>query len=56
MMFPPIMTLVFGLAVTVALAVVDWYVWRSTPALPYPMAPTGPHFTEPEEEAFKRVA
>jgi hypothetical protein len=56
MMIPSITTLVLGFAITVALAVVDWYVWRTAPALPYPQAPTGPHFTEEEEAAFKKVA
>ncbi len=56
MLVPSITTLVLGLAITVGLAVVDWYVWRTTPVLPYPKAPTGPHFTDEEEAAFKKVA
>ncbi len=57
MMVPSITTLVIGLAIAVALAVVDWYVWRTAPVLPYPLAPTGPHFAEEEEAAaFKKVA
>jgi hypothetical protein len=55
-MVPSITTLVFGLAITVVLAVADWYVWRMAPEMPYPMAPAGSQFTETDEQAFKKVA
>lgn len=56
MMVPSITTLVLGFAITAALAVADWYVWRTAPERPYPLAPTGPNFAEAEEVAFKKVA
>lgn len=56
MMTPSMITIVLGFVITAVLGLVDWYVWRTTPAMPYPMAPTGPHFTETEEAAFKKVA
>ena len=56
MMAPSMLTMVIGLVVTVAAAVVDWYVWRTTPAMPYPMAPSGTHFADTDEAAFKKVA
>lgn len=56
MMVPSLITLVLGFVITVALAVADWYVWRTTPERRYPLAPTGPHFTEAEESPFKKVA
>jgi hypothetical protein len=56
MFVPSLMTLALGFAVTVALAVVDWYVWRTAPVLPYPKAPGGTRYADEEEAAFRKVA
>src|SRR5258708_4886442 len=54
-MFPSIETMVIGIVITTALAVVDWYLWRVAPVLKYPVAGTGPRYTE-REAGFKEVA
>ena len=41
-MFPSTATMALGLAITAALAVVDWYVWRTAPVLPYPRVASAP--------------
>lgn len=56
MIVPSITTLVLGFAVMAVLAVADWYLWRTAPEMPYPLAPTGPDFAEVEEAPFKKVA
>ena len=56
MVVPSITILVLGFAITAALAVANWYLWRTSPEMPYPMAPTGPDFAEVEETPFKKVA
>jgi uncharacterized membrane protein len=56
-MFPSIETMVIGAAITIALAVVDWYLWRVVPAWKYPVAATGTRYAETDEKAaFKEVA
>jgi hypothetical protein len=56
-MFPSIATIVFGSVITIALAAIDWYVWRAAPVLPYPLAASRPQFTIADDgEAFKEVA
>jgi hypothetical protein len=59
MMLPSITTLLLGLAVIAALAIVEWYVSRRTPVVPYPLAPGGTRDAE-ESDAntaeFRRVA
>jgi hypothetical protein len=57
MIFPPITTLILGVAVFAALAVLDWYVWGMTPVRRYPLSPRGTRFAEEDEAAaFKKVA
>ena len=41
MMFPSIATIAIGTMIVAALAVVDWFVWRMAPVLPYPLARSG---------------
>ena len=54
-MFPSIETVGFGFMIAAVLAILDWYVWRSGPVLPYPL--TDPqHKNEEEPAAFKKVA
>jgi hypothetical protein len=36
-MFPSIETIGLGFAITAVLALIDWYVWRTAPTLPYPL-------------------
>ena len=36
-MFPSIETIGLGFAITVVLALIDWFVWRTAPMLPYPL-------------------
>lgn len=36
-MFPSIETIGLGFAITAALALIDWYVWRTAPTLPHPL-------------------
>ena len=55
-MFPSIETMVLGAAITIALAVVDWYLWRVAPVSKNPVA-TGTRSAESEEKVdFKEVA
>jgi hypothetical protein len=56
-MFPSIETMVIGVAITTALAVVDWYLWRLVPVSKYPVAATDTRYAESDEKAdFKEVA
>ncbi len=57
-MFPSTATIVLGFVMTVALAVIDWYVWRMAPTLPYPLAASRPRavIVNDDGEAFKEVA
>ncbi len=56
-MFPSIATMALGLVITAVLAVVDWYVWRTGPVLPYPLATSGSRYAgDDEAAAFKEVA
>jgi hypothetical protein len=59
MILPSITTLLLGLAVIAVLAIVDWYVSRRTPVVPYPVA-AGSTRDAKEGDAdtteFKRVA
>jgi hypothetical protein len=54
-MFPSIETMVLGVVITTALAVVDWYLWRLVPVSKYPAAATGTRYAE-SDTAFKEVA
>jgi hypothetical protein len=47
-----------GLLITAVLAVVDWYVWRTAPVLPYPLeaSPGQRVVDEAEEGTFSQVA
>ena len=36
-MFPSIETIGLGFAITAVLALIDWYVWRTAPTLPFPL-------------------
>jgi hypothetical protein len=54
-MFPSIETMVIGAAITTALAVVDWYLWRLVPVSKYPAAASGPKYAESATD-FKEVA
>ena len=54
-MFPSIETMVLGIAITTALAVVDWYLWRVTPVSKYPVAATGARYADTDTD-FKEVA
>lgn len=57
MMLPSTTTMLLGLAITAALAIVDWYVWRAAPTLPYPFEPTGTRFADDDDAAaFRKVA
>jgi hypothetical protein len=59
MILPSITTLLLGLAVTVVLAIVAWYVSRRTPVVPYPLAPGGTRDAEESDTdigELKRVA
>ena len=58
-MFPSIATIAFGAAITVTLAVIDWYVWRTAPVLPHPLVVSRQHSAgalDDGAEAFKEVA
>ncbi len=56
-MFPSIETMVIGAAITIALAVVDWYLWRVVPVSKYSAAAAGTRCAESDEKAdFKEVA
>ena len=57
-MFPSIETIGIGLVITAILAILDWYVWRTAPVLPYPITATEPRRVEEEDEAaaFEKVA
>jgi hypothetical protein len=56
-MFPSIATMALGLVITAVLAVVNWYVWRTAPVLPYPLAASGPRYADDDKApAFKEVA
>ena len=56
-MFPSIETMVIGAAITIALAVADWYLWRVVPVPKDPAAATGTRSAESEEKVdFKEVA
>lgn len=57
-MVPSITTIALGLLITAALALVDWYVWRMAPILPYPLeaSPAERVADEAEEGAFSQVA
>jgi hypothetical protein len=56
-MFPSIETMVLGIVITTALAVVDWYLWHVAAVSKYPVAATGTRYAESEEKAdFKEVA
>ena len=56
-MFPSIATMALGLAITAALAVVDWYVWRTAPVRPYPRVAAEPLGADDgEATAFREVA
>jgi hypothetical protein len=56
-MFPSAATIALGAAITLALATIDWYVWRAAPVLPYPLAASRPQCTiAADGEAFKEVA
>ena len=36
-MFPSIETIGLGFAIAAVLALIDWFVWRTAPTLPYPL-------------------
>jgi hypothetical protein len=57
-MVASITMIALGLLITAALAVVDWYVWRTAPVLPYPLeaSPAQRVVDEAEEGAFSQVA
>ena len=57
-MVASITMIALGLLITAGLAVVDWYVWRTAPVLPYPLeASPGQRAADEEEEgAFSQVA
>jgi hypothetical protein len=54
-MFPSIETMVVGVVITTALAVVDWYLWRQAPVPKEPVAATGTRYAESDTD-FKEVA
>ena len=56
-MFPSIATMALRLVITAALAVVDWYVWRTAPVMPYPRVVADRQGADDKEaKAFKEVA
>jgi hypothetical protein len=56
-MVPSIATIAIGMTILAALAVVDWFVWRMAPVLPYPLARPGPRSAASEAAvALKEVA
>jgi len=56
-MFPSFATKAIGVAVTAVLAAADWYVWRTAPVLPYPLAQSDPRLADDKDgAAFKEVA
>jgi hypothetical protein len=56
-MFPSVATIVLGAALILALATIDWYVWRMAPVLPHPLAASRPQFIIADHgEGFKEVA
>ena len=56
-MFPSIEPMVIGAAITIALAAVDWYLWRVVPVSKYPVAATGTRYADSDGKAvFKEVA
>ncbi len=58
MIFPSITTLILGLAITAILGLVDWYLWRTAPVLPYPLESSGtrPPYAENDAVCFQKVA
>jgi hypothetical protein len=56
-MFPSFATIAIGVTITAALAVVDWYVWRSAPMRQNPRAASETRLAEDKDgAAFKEVA
>lgn len=56
-MFPSSATIGVGMAITAVLAIIDWYVWRTAPVLPYPLtAVDGQKTAEKDATGFKEVA
>ena len=56
-MFPSSATIGLGLAITAVLAIIDWYVWRTAPELPYPLkAVESQNTADREASGFKEVA
>jgi len=56
-MFPSIATIVLGLVITTALAVVDWYVWLMVPIRPHPRVASDLRDAGDDEAAgFEEVA
>ena len=56
-MFPSSATIALGLAITAALAIIDWFVWRTAPVLPYPLAESRPRSADDDEATvLKEVA
>ncbi len=56
-MFPSIATIAIGTMIIAALAVIDWFVWRMAPVLPYSLARSGPPSTASDVAAdLKKVA
>ena len=58
MIVPSITTLILGLAITAILGLVDWYLWRTAPVLPYPLESSGtrPPYAENDAVGFQKVA
>jgi hypothetical protein len=57
-MFPSVATIALAASITFALAVIDWYVWRTAPVMPHPLAASREHSARAADdgEAFKEVA
>lgn len=57
-MFPSSMAIGLGVVIAAALAIVDWYVWRAAPVLPYPLEDSAPRPGDHDETAadLKEVA
>ncbi|HEX3409893.1 MAG TPA: hypothetical protein VHS07_06405 [Candidatus Binataceae bacterium] len=55
-MFPSEATIGLGVAITAVLAIIDWFVWRTAPVLPYPLTAETQGCADREATDFKEVA
>lgn len=56
MEYPSLMMWVLGGGITAILNLVNWYIWRSMPVLPYPLTETSPDIHSEHLLAVRQVA